>query len=114
MAGASERPLHFGSLEEAELYDLWECSSDIPRVPEWDDFPTFRDFALSKGYKAGYKFCRRCADQPLGPHNYRIAVHSGGYTVAEQQTMDLWNRTVNRIRAAYGMPLFKTNQYNNP
>lgn len=107
MSNPSEKPRYFNSLEEEELYDHWERLSEVPRVPEWDDFPTFRDFALEKGYQSGFKICRRCSDTPLGPHNYRIVPHSGGYTFAELEAIDRWNKTVNRIRAVYGLPLFK-------
>lgn len=103
---ASEKPRYFNSLEEEELYDHWERLSDVPRVPEWDDFSTFRDWALKTGYKSGFYICRRYGDQPLGPLNYRIVTHNGGYTFAEQEAIDRWNKTVNRIRAAYGLPLF--------
>ena len=105
---ASEKSRYFDSLEEEELYYHWVHLTNVSHVPEWDDFSTFRDFVLAKGYRAGFKLCRRYGDQPFGPLNCRIAGHNGGYTLEELETIDRWNNTVNRIRAAHGLPLFET------
>lgn len=63
------------------------------RVPEWEDFSAFQEYALSNGFTAESNMRRIDAEEPWGPHNCRI------YTPVPTQSatpewVDNWNKNI--------------------
>lgn len=82
------------------LYQRWkQMTSHGGRVPEWDNFDTFCCWAEEAGFECGNTILRIDDGLPWSPDNCCLDYKS--------EFVTRWNKTVNRIRAYYGMPLFK-------
>ena len=78
------------------------------RAPEWDNFWDYYRWAKQKGYSKGDSVIRIDKCLPWGPKNCyvreTVRTEPREYSPEKQAFIDSWNRTVNRIRAFYGMP----------
>ena len=88
------------------LYSKWLW---LRRQPHSDDFKTFLIFyewSMANGYMTGAKFKRRDPSKLFSPDNclwvYR-ETNQKAYSEEEKEWINLWNKTVNRIRRHYGM-----------
>jgi hypothetical protein len=94
---------------EKILKKKWSDMLRSPHVPEWDSWETFLAWSRSTGYTPGDMLQRKSYDHPYGPDNCRwIDGRSSSKWVQElMEAARGWNKTVNKIRRAYGLPLFK-------
>ena len=89
-----------------KLYDSWRnITKRGGRCKEWDDFGVFCKWAIANGHKKGTQLKRFDTSKPFSPDN--CYVHECDGIASEKNVCkdwcDLWNKTVNRIRAHYGM-----------
>lgn len=53
-------------------YEMTKDRSDVEVCDEWQDFFTFRDWALANGYEQGKRIHRLHLDEPYSPDNVEI------------------------------------------
>lgn len=115
------------SLDE-QLDLVWSRLSRCKVSPEWENFDTFKTWAVENGFQDGSSLAKRVRNKPWGPSNCRIVAPeviedleslfsdseddtesvAGKFTqTQEREFCRLWNKTVNRIRKHFGLPLFK-------
>lgn len=78
--------------------------------PEFMEFRGFYDWCMESGYSYGATLQRRNKKFPFSPQNCYL-VFSANKRVHANSDLELawasgWNKTVNRIRRYYGLPLF--------
>lgn len=82
------------------LYQRWkQMPSKGGRAFEWGDFNAFYSWAVAEGFDSNSTLYRIDESKPWGPDNCSLDCNS--------EFIARWNKTVNRIRAHYGLPLFK-------
>lgn len=95
--------------EGTALYAKWRNIGRCGRCEEWDIFNVFCEWSMANGYQIGMQLKRFDGRKRFGPDNcYFDKVngnHQYGKISLEQRYR--WNKTVNRIRAHYGLPLFE-------
>ena len=95
-----------------ELYSKWsDMKRKAGRCEEWDDFNAFCVWAFDQGFIRGAFVRRRDKHGLYTPENcYLITGKKIGHNIDPEDFINRWNKTVNRIRIAYGMePLRKQN-----
>lgn len=97
----------------ARLYQAWRRMRKHPHVEEWNCYPPFYLWAIKNGYVIGARLQQLNASAPYGPDNcswYAKEFEDDCEPIPESWADD-WNKTVNRIRKHYGMPLFGGDDY---
>ena len=88
------------------LYNAWRTVRRYPHCEEWDYFPTFYDWSLQNGFVLGSRLHTKDDDKPFSPDNCEWHIPEGSEDAFPPGWADEWNKTVNRIRKHYGLPLF--------
>lgn len=91
------------------LYGLWEKIKKSGEPVLWTDFGRFYDWAEAVGYEPGQYLTRMDASLPWGPTNCLFR-NAPPLSPEIQKRIREWNRVVNVIRAAYGLPLFEVEE----
>lgn len=88
------------------LYNKWRWLLKQPHSEEFDNFPTFYEWSMVKGYAAGAKLERKDPSKPYSIKNClweQPAPQQKGYSEEDKAWIKSWNKTVNRIRRHYGI-----------
>lgn len=91
------------------LYDKWRRAHQQLHTPEFDTYAGFYEWAMRTGYTDGDMLKRENPLAPFGPDNcYWLTTNPFPYTGkrAAAEAAARWNKTVNRIRKYYDLPLF--------
>lgn len=91
----------------ARLYNAWKKLRKFPHCEEWDCYPAFYTWSLENGYVIGAWLRLHNQSGPYAPDNC-VWYIPGGYDFEPPPPpswADEWNKTVNRIRKHYGLPL---------
>ncbi len=95
----------------SNLYQTWMRVLRNPHCTEWGYFPTFYEWAMQNGYEAGAWLKREDDNEPFSPQNCYWYLPNVGTTHIPKESLDRWNKTVNRIRKYYGMPPLEGTEY---
>lgn len=87
------------------LYNAWRTVRRHPHCEEWEYFPTFYDWSLQNGFAMGARLQTKDADKPFSPDNCEWLLLQKHDRAEELRWIKQWNKTVNRIRKHYGLPL---------
>ena len=93
------------------LYNIWLRIRRNPHCEEWDYFPTFYDWAMQNNYESGEWLRLINKSGIYCPDNCFWHIPNEGRNSFPAGWGDGWNKTVNRIRKHYGMPLLVEETY---
>jgi hypothetical protein len=91
------------------LYCKWKRMASEGRAQCWSRFGAFYEWAKGEGYCKGDNILRIDESLPWGPDNAYVREYGLDLVYRIGRNKDFiarWNKTVNRIRAHYGLPLF--------
>lgn len=90
------------------LYNKWDYAKKGGLCEEWEDFNAFCLWALNNGFECGKTLTRKDASKPYAPDNCLWCdEYCSNKGVDKTEWVKKWNKTVNRIRVAYGMEPFE-------
>ena len=95
----------------SNLYQTWRKILHYPHCEEWDYFPTFYEWAMHNGYEVGMWVRRKDKKVPFNAQNCYLYVPNDDGVGIPKESIDRWNKTVNRIRKYYGMPPLEGTDY---
>lgn len=100
-----------------QLLFWWNRLSRYKVSPLCGSFDTFKAWALENGFREDCTIRKRVPNKAWGPDNCMIEfpdtvceheTAQGKFSLAQERDFcRLWNKTVNRIRKHFGLPLFK-------
>ena len=98
-----------GTEEGRRIYEKWRYARVAGVCDEWRDFNCFYRWVMESGYEHGKILARIDVKKPFGPDNCRWAEKGdkGEASISTEKLIKKWNKTVNRIRVAYGMEPFE-------
>lgn len=105
-------PKMYAVLEYGDiLYGKWvDMRKKACVTPEFLNFRYFYDWCMQSGYSYGSWLLRRDSTLPFSPQNCYWKETGKNRTLAnadlERAYVLKWNKTVNRFRRHYGLPLF--------
>lgn len=94
------------------LYNKWIRVHRQPHSEEFDTYAGFYEWAMCTDYADGDMLKRENTRAPFSPDNCywlpadAARVSYGIRAEAEAEMVAQWNKTVNRFRKYYGLPLF--------
>ena len=96
--------------EGQDLYNKWRTvKRNVPENGTFADFENFYNWAVRNGHQMGTTLIRYSKEKPFEPGNC-VFVQTGEkddtYYPSDYIRIYQWNRTVNRLRKAVGLPLF--------
>jgi hypothetical protein len=95
----------------SKLYQTWKKINQNPHCEEWEYFPTFYEWAMQMGYEIGAWLKREDVNGPYSPQNCFWYLPRESSDSIPKESLDKWNKTVNRIRKHYGMPPLRGTKY---
>ena len=90
------------------VYYKWRRARQGGCCPEWEDFYAFYEWAIESGFSAGLALIRKDRTVPFSPENCEwVDYREKEKRYLAEEWIKEWNKTVNRIRVAYGMEPFE-------
>lgn len=91
----------------SKIYSAWRSVRKHPHYEAWESYPVFYAWAMDSGYTLGARLRLIDESKPYCPENCMWFEQSEcTYKFSDLKVWaDNWNKTVNRIRKHYGMPL---------
>lgn len=92
--------------EGSPLYQRWiRIKKSVS--PEFSEFPSFYEWAMKSGYSPSSYLIRKDSNLPYSPDNcFWRKKDKDKLDYKYQKSATEWNRFVNRVRRAYGLPAF--------
>ena len=105
-------PKHMTVTDEGKaLYGIWRrVRKNTDKYCCFTDYPKFFIWAMDNFYELGARLRRYDESQPYTPNNCTFVPADPcrkENSLKNRKAANDWNRTVNIIREAYGMPLFE-------